>query len=138
MSKIAAVVTAIVGLIPAATAAQPITPDMPPKGSIVGPEKFPEKGGPAIYKAVCQGCHMPDGAGAKGAAIYPALAKNPRLAAPAYPITLVLNGHGAMPNFKTMLDDQQIADVVTYIRTSFGNSYSSKVTSTQVKALRGG
>jgi mono/diheme cytochrome c family protein len=35
------------------------------------------------------------------------------------------------------LDDEQIAQVVGYIRTSFGNAYTGKVTAAQVKALRG-
>jgi mono/diheme cytochrome c family protein len=121
-------------LLPAAAAAQSMTP----KGSITGPYIIPEQGGAAIYKGVCQGCHMPEGMGATGAATYPALARNPKLVAPAYPILRVLNGYGAMPTFKASLDDQQIADVVTYIRTSFGNAYPAKVTAAQVKTLRGG
>ena len=36
---------------------------------------FPFDGGEAIYKGVCQGCHMPDAKGAVGAGAYPALAK---------------------------------------------------------------
>jgi mono/diheme cytochrome c family protein len=43
-----------------------------------------------------------------------------------------------MPAFKTALDDEQIAQVVGYIRTNFGNAYPAKVTAAQVKALRGG
>ena len=133
MSKAAAVLAAL-AVLPAAALAQ----DLPPKGQIVGQTKFPEQGGPAIYKAICQGCHMPDAMGASGAATYPALAKNPKLGAAGYPILMVLNGKGAMPTFKAALDDQQVADVVSYIRASFGNAYAVKVTPAQVKALRGG
>jgi mono/diheme cytochrome c family protein len=131
MFKTAAALAAV-ALLPVAAGAQ----SMPPKGKITGPSKAPEQGGPAIYKAICQGCHMPDAMGATGAGTYPALARNPKLGQAAYPIVMVLNGHGAMPTFKEMLDDQQIADVVTYVRTSFGNSYPAPVTLAQVQALR--
>jgi len=130
----AAATLAALALLPAAAGAQ----DPTPKGKIVGQSKFPEQGGAAIYKAICQGCHMPDAMGATGAATYPALAKNPKLGAAGYPILMVLRGKGAMPTFEAALDDQQIADVVAYIRTSFGNAYPATVTPAQVKALRGG
>jgi mono/diheme cytochrome c family protein len=35
---------------------------------------FSMQDGEAIYKGVCQGCHMPDAKGAVGAGAYPALA----------------------------------------------------------------
>jgi mono/diheme cytochrome c family protein len=79
---------------------------------------------------------MPNGRGAEGAAPYPALAKNARLAAKAYPVATVLNGSKAMPPFKSMLSDEQIAAVVTYVRTHFGNAYKDKVSVEDVKALR--
>jgi mono/diheme cytochrome c family protein len=40
-----------------------------------------------------------------------------------------------MPAWKAILSPQQIADVVTYIRTSWGNK-ASKVTAAQVKAAK--
>lgn len=92
--------------------------------------------GAAIYRHVCQGCHMPDGRGAVGAAAYPALAKNPKLADADYPITMVLNGHGDMPWFSAMLNDAQIAAVVGYIRTHLGNDDTPPVTPAAVAALR--
>ncbi len=92
--------------------------------------------GAAIYQHVCQGCHMPDGRGAVGAAAYPALAKNGKLADADYPITMVLNGHGDMPWFGAMLNDAQIAAVVSYIRTHLGNDDETPVTPADVAALR--
>jgi mono/diheme cytochrome c family protein len=77
---------------------------------------FTEPTGAAIYRSVCAGCHMADGQGAAGAGTYPALAGNQRLAAIGYPITVVLNGRHGMPGFGRLLSDQQIADVVDYIR----------------------
>lgn len=81
------------------------------------------EGGEAIYNAVCAGCHMPEGEGAVGAGAYPALAENELLAAPSYPIYLILEGQKAMPPLGGMLDDQQVADVVNYIRANFGNDF---------------
>ena len=40
-------------------------------------KNFEEVSGDELYHAICQGCHMPDAQGAKGAGAYPALANNP-------------------------------------------------------------
>jgi cytochrome c5 len=97
---------------------------------------FPFQGGEAIYTGVCQGCHMSDAKGAVGAGAYPALAKNKNLETAAYPVSIVLKGQKAMPFFGLQLNDQQIADVVNYVRTHFGNKYNDKVKPEDVKALR--
>ena len=97
---------------------------------------FTEQGGEAIFKNVCQGCHMPDAKGAVGAGMYPALAKNPKLEVASYPVSVVVNGQKAMPALGGMFSDQQVADVVNYIRTHFGNNYKDKVTAADVKATR--
>jgi mono/diheme cytochrome c family protein len=97
---------------------------------------FPFQGGEAVYKGVCQGCHMPDAKGAVGAGAYPALAKNENLETAAYPVSIVLKGQKAMPFFALQLNDQQIADVVNYVRTHFGNRYRDKVKPQDVKLLR--
>jgi mono/diheme cytochrome c family protein len=97
---------------------------------------FTEQGGAAIYASVCAACHMPDGRGASGAGRYPSLAQDPRLAAAAYPIAVVLLGQKAMPGFAETLSDQQIADTVTYIRTHFGNAFPDAVTAAEVAAVR--
>ena len=81
------------------------------------------QGGEAVYNSVCAGCHMSQGEGAFGAGEYPALASNDLLAGAAYPIHLVVNGQGAMPPFGGVLDDRQVADVVDFIRSSFGNDF---------------
>ena len=71
--------------------------------------------------------------GAVGAGMYPALAKNPKLEVAGYPVSVVVNGQKAMPAFGGMFTDQQIADVVNYVRTHFGNNYKDKVTPADVK-----
>ena len=98
--------------------------------------RFDEADGESLYRAICQGCHMPDGKGAQGAGMYPALAGNAKLAAGAYPIYTVLNGRKGMPGFKTMLSDAQVAEVTNYVRTHLGNSYKDAVTAADVKSLR--
>ena len=104
------------------------------------PGPFPEQSGKDIYAVICQACHMPDGKGSgaiSSAPIgYPALANNLKLAAPAYPALVVVRGLRAMPGFGNTLSDQQVANVVNYIRTEFGNKYTNAITPEQVKALR--
>lgn len=97
---------------------------------------LPQRGGEALYKGICQDCHMPDARGAVGAGQYPALAKNPKLAEPGYPISVVTHGLKSMPAFGGVLDDEQVSDVVNYIRTHFGNSYKDKVKPEDVKNAR--
>jgi mono/diheme cytochrome c family protein len=98
--------------------------------------RFTQTDGGELYQAICQGCHMQDGAGASAAATYPALARDKRLAVKGFPIARVLSGSKAMPAFKDMLSDEQIAAVVSYVRTHFGNGYKDKVSGADVKALR--
>jgi mono/diheme cytochrome c family protein len=91
--------------------------------------------GAQVYQSVCQACHMQDGKGGSGAATIPALAKNPRLAAAAYPIMVVSKGKGAMPGFADMLSDAQMANVITYVRGNFGNSFAKPVSEADVARI---
>ena len=97
---------------------------------------FPQQTGEAIFKGICQGCHMPDAKGAVGAGKYPALASDANLATAGYPVAVVLHGQKAMPRFGIYFTDVQIANVVNYIRTNFGNHYTDKVTPADVKTQR--
>jgi len=99
-------------------------------------ETFDEQTGETLYAGICQGCHMANGQGAAGAGRYPALAKNPKLEAAGYPVTMVLRGFNGMPTFAERLTDAQIAQVVNYVRTHFGNNYADAVKPEDVKALR--
>jgi mono/diheme cytochrome c family protein len=80
---------------------------------------------------------MADGKGATGAATIASLAANPRLKFAAYPITIVAKGKGAMPWLTDILNPAQIAAVVGYVRTHFGNDYADPVTAEQVSKLAG-
>ena len=98
--------------------------------------RFPQQSGEDLYRNICQGCHMPDAKGAVGAGAYPALAANPRLAVAIYPITVVLRGQRAMISLGESLDDAQVASVLNYVRTHFGNRYKDVVTPAAVAARR--
>ena len=99
-------------------------------------DTFSEQTGEALYANVCAACHMPDGQGAVGAGKYPALAKNENLEAGGYPVTIVVQGYKAMPPFGQMMSDEQVAAVVNYVRTNFGNSYQDAVTPAEVADIR--
>jgi mono/diheme cytochrome c family protein len=93
------------------------------------------KTGLSIYQANCSACHGGDGKGA--AQLFPALAGNTLIQQQSAETLarLVLNGSQAvgtkdarttpaMPSFAWRLNDQQVADVLTYIRNSWGNGAS--------------
>jgi len=102
--------------------------------------------GAEIYQQICQGCHMPDGQGAKGAGLYPALAGDAALASSQYVALTILDGRRNMPAFAAKhsvgifyapptLTDEQVAAVVNFVRTHFGNHYAGSITAAQVEAL---
>jgi mono/diheme cytochrome c family protein len=97
---------------------------------------YPQQTGEEIYQGICQGCHMPNAKGAVGAGAYPALAQNEHLQAAIYPATVIIGGRKAMPSFGDSFSDQQIANVVNYVRTHFGNDYKDPITPAEVAALR--
>ena len=98
--------------------------------------RFTEQSGEQLFANVCQGCHMPDARGAAGAGTYPPLAGNKNLEAGGYPVYVIVNGQRAMPPFGAMMSDDQVAAVVNYLRTHFGNDYKDAVTAEDVKVLR--
>lgn len=110
-------------------------------------ETLKDANGEAIFHSICQGCHMPDAKGATGAGTYPALAGNPKLASAPYMAAVILFGRHDMPSFaakpshgpdfipNTTLTDAQIADVINYVRTHFGNHYTDDMTAAEVKAM---
>ena len=99
--------------------------------------RYTQQGGQNVYRAICQACHMADGQGAtSGAGYFPDLRSSPKLASAVYPAIVVMNGWHGMPPFGAQLSDQQVADVVNYLRTNFGNAYSDALTASSVAALR--
>lgn len=119
----------------ATTAATPQMKDMA-DGAFISRSQFSETSGEAMYQRVCSACHMADAKGAVGAGMYPALANNPKLASSGYPLSVLLQGLNGMPALGQMMTDEQVADVVNYVRTHFGNRYKDKLTAADAKALR--
>jgi mono/diheme cytochrome c family protein len=106
--------------------------------------------GAEIYGHICQGCHMPGAQGAVGAGHYPKLAGDPALVSSEYVALTVLHGKNGMPAFgqakaqgngqfvdflAVQLSDAEVADVVNYVRSNFGNHYKGSITAAQVAAL---
>lgn len=90
---------------------------------------------------------MPGAQGAAGAGRYPKLAGDPALVSWQYVALTVLHGKNGMPAFGQRpageavdlllvhLSDAQVADVVNYVRSNFGNHYKGNITAEQVAAL---
>jgi mono/diheme cytochrome c family protein len=105
--------------------------------------------GAVIYRHICQACHMPDAEGAVGAGHIPALAGDARLASAQYMAAIVIKGRGDMPAFgprpdytdleaidHVTLSDAQIAVVINFVRSHFGNHYQDRITAAEVTAIR--
>jgi mono/diheme cytochrome c family protein len=98
--------------------------------------RFTEATGEELFASACQGCHMPDGKGAVGAGTYPSLAQDSNLESGGYPVYVVVRGQRAMPPVGAMMSDAQVAAVVNYVRTNFGNQYRDAVSADDVKRVR--
>ena len=102
------------------------------------------RNGSDIYIQYCQSCHMVNGEGVEG--LYPPLAKTNYVKNTKKIIDIILNGQFGevkvnnkkyntdMPA-QAYLSDEQIADVLTYVRSSWGNKYPA-ITPAQVKEQR--
>jgi len=101
-----------------------------------------------IYRQKCMACHQADGQA--HAPYIPPLAGNPAVLDPAPDslINITLNGTQRivvggipdaywMPRFRVMLSDQEVADVVTFMRKAWGNN-ASAVTAAKVAEIRAG
>jgi len=102
------------------------------------------KRGKEVYMIHCQNCHMENGQGMEG--VNPPLAKTTYLKDVKKNIGYILNGqtgeitvngkkYNAIMNPLNYLDDKQVADVLNYVRNSWGNKYPI-VTPAQVKTER--
>ena len=94
--------------------------------------------GHKIYRNVCAGCHQPDGRGLDR--IAPSLVGSRFALAPAeIPIRILMNGKegptGLMPPVGGALNDEQIASVLTYVRSEWGQG-PDPVEATTVTTVR--
>lgn len=107
-----------------AKVAQAATPSAPTLGATELP-------GAGLYAQFCSRCH---GTAGQGIGRYPALAGNPVvrskdasslirivLLGGRAPLTAFASRPPAMPGFRAQFSDKDVADVVTYIRSSWGN-----------------
>ena len=102
--------------------------------------------GEAVYLTRCMSCHMVDGRGISG--VFPPLVDTDWVTGDkGRLIRITLDGlsgpidvqgmiyGGVMPPWKAFLSDKEVADVLTYIRTSFGND-AEAVTEQEVALVR--
>ena len=127
---------ALASFAPAAMSADEEPPLFSPPGSFTDLGHFSHQDGATLFRAICQGCHMADAKGAVGAGYYPALAGNQKLASATYPVLVVLKGRHGMPAFGDYMTDAQVAEVVNYVRSHFGNEYKDALTQLDVARLR--
>lgn len=113
--------------------------------SASNPEKGAEHPGLRIYNTVCLACHMANGTGVPG--MFPPLAKTDwvtgdkdrliRITIQGLSGKIEVNGvtyNSIMPP-NAHLSNKEIADVLTYIRQSFGNN-AGEVTVEEVQRVR--
>lgn len=131
--------------LPEGSAAQSIGKNDAPAPKVVAANKQERiKMGESIYASNCAACHQPDGTGVPKA--FPPLAKSDYLNKdPKRAISAILNGlsgkitvngqeyDSVMP--AVALDDEKVANVVTYIMNSWGNK-GGETTPEEVKAAR--
>ena len=105
---------------------------------LTGAEQQRFDAGQVVYKTVCEACHQPDGRGREKLA--PSLVGSElALAAPGIPARILLNGKegsvGLMPPLGAGMTDEQIADVLTYVRRAWGQN-AAPVTPAGVATVR--
>jgi mono/diheme cytochrome c family protein len=104
----------------------------PLAAAVLKPVEAPGKRGKMIYEQTCLPCHQADAGGVPG--MNPPLRKSRYVqGAPAKLIGIVLQGlndgveidgdtySNPMPAFGAVLKDEDIADVLSYVRSHFGN-----------------
>ena len=115
----------------------PVADDAPVKSAPMSSGwEFTEQGGADLFGNICAACHQPDARGAAGAAAYPPLAGDKKLGSADFMLTVLFSGLRGMPPLGRMMSDEQVADVVNYVRTHFGNSYPGGVSAADVSAAR--
>jgi ubiquinol-cytochrome c reductase cytochrome b subunit len=137
---------ALHGIGPSVASAATTTETSAAGGGAAGGAGLNLTAGATVFTANCSGCHGAAGAGQPG--VFPPLAGNAVVVGDAGKVIHILNNglagaiqvngatyNGQMPAWKGNLTPQQIADVITYIRNSWGNK-ASAVTAAEVAAAK--
>lgn len=132
LARLAAAFVAAAAISPFALAGNAPAPGAPMSSGW----RFDEQGGADLFANVCAACHQRDAEGAVGAAAYPPLVGDKRLASADFALAVIFKGLRGMPPLGGMMSDEQVADVVNYVRTHFANSYGGPVSPEQAAAAR--
>ena len=120
-----------------ASAAVVVADDAPANSAVMSHGwEFSEQGGADLFRNVCAACHQANAQGAVGAGAYPPLVADKNLDSADFMMSVLLGGLKGMPPVGDMMSDAQVADVVNYVRTHFGNSYTDAVSAADVKTAR--
>jgi mono/diheme cytochrome c family protein len=115
-----------------------LAPDEAPQSAVMSRGwEFGEQGGGELFSNVCAACHQPAAKGAVGAAAYPPLAADAKLASIDFLLSVLLQGLRGMPPVGRMMTDEQVADVANYVRAHFGNNYAPAISAVDVSTARG-
>ena len=135
----------VIAKIQAAAAPAPAPAAPAEAGPFVKASDDQMKRGAAVYARTCIACHQPTGMGLPP--VFPPIANAPIVVGnPELPIKFILQGlmgpitvngmtYNSMMPPVPGVSDAEIADVLTYVRQSFGNQ-GNPVTADQVKAVR--
>jgi mono/diheme cytochrome c family protein len=135
----------VIAKIQAAAAPAPAPAAPAAAGAFVKASDDQMKRGAAVYARTCIACHQPTGMGLPP--VFPPIANAPIVVGnPELPIKFILQGlmgpitvngmtYNSMMPPVPGVSDAEIADVLTYVRQSFGNK-GNPVTAEQVKAVR--
>jgi mono/diheme cytochrome c family protein len=98
------------------------------------PSRAQEMDGKALFLKNCAACHQATGKGIPGA--FPPLAGSKFVQGKSVEVaTVLLKGRGGMPDFSDSLNDRDIATVLTFVRSNWGNK-ADGLTEAEVLALR--
>lgn len=90
--------------------------------------------GKAVFERSCAACHGLEGQGIPG--VFPPHAGNDFVTGdPVGPMRVMIYGRSGMPSFGDSMTDQELAAVLSYMRTSWGND-ASVVTTEFAAAVR--
>lgn len=118
----------------------------PPVSDVITKSVVAVEDGQEIYMTRCSSCHGANGEGVTG--VFPPIAESEYVSGDkGRLVRMILNGlsgeitvndvtySGMMPPWGGFLNDEQLADVLTYIRASFGND-ADGITAAEVAKVR--